>query len=135
MEKHRSATILCVDDEKIPLFLRTRVLEKAGFEVVPVGSAIEALDLLCNRSFDLILSDQLMPEMTGTQMAERIKQVYDGVPVVLVSGVNEIPEGIEFVDLFISKLDGPEVLCERISTILQERDTDRFQAMQKRAEA
>lgn len=118
MEKVKS--ILCVDDEKIPLFLRTRVLEKAGFEVVPAASGLDALELLRKRHFDLVLSDQLMPEMTGTQLARHIKQSYSSLPVVLVSGVNEIPEGIEHVDLFISKLDGPAVLCERISQILQE---------------
>lgn len=117
----KPSSILCVDDEKTPLFLRARVLEKAGFEVVPASSGNEALDLLRSRSFDLVLSDQLMPDMTGTQLARHIKQNYTEVPVVLVSGVNEIPEGIEHVDLFISKLDGPVALCERISEILQQK--------------
>ena len=114
-------SILCVDDERIPLLLRVRVLEKAGFEVISAASGTQALEILESRSFDLVLSDQLMPGMTGTQLARTIKQNYEGLPVVLVSGVNEMPEGVEFADQFISKLDGPVSLCEALVRILEER--------------
>jgi CheY-like chemotaxis protein len=118
----RRSSILCVDDEKIPLQLRARVLEKAGFEVTSATSGAQALDILQGRSFDLVLSDQLMPGMTGTHLARIIKQTYEGLPVVLVSGVNEMPEGAEFADLFISKLDGPIALCEKVSRVLMEQE-------------
>ncbi len=120
MQKARPMAILCVDDEKIPLLLRARVLERLGFEVVSAASAGEALEIMRTRRFDLVLSDQLMPGMTGTQLAQQVKNNY-GIPVVLVSGVNEVPDGMEFVDLFISKLDGPVALCESINSVLEQR--------------
>ncbi len=111
-------SILCVDDEEIPLFLRKRVLEKSGYEVVAVPSGTEALEKLRTRHFDLVLSDQVMPDLTGTQLAKAIKETYPGTPVALISGVNEVPQDIACVDAFISKLEGPDVLSQKIAELL-----------------
>jgi hypothetical protein len=48
-----------------------------------------------------------------------VKQLYPKIPVVLVSGVNEIPPEATYADLFISKVEGPVSLCENISTVLE----------------
>jgi len=114
----KPATILCVDDEKVALYLRQAVLQKFGFEVVTASSAKEALQMLGAQRFDLVLSDLLMPEMSGTELARVIKEKYPNLPVVVVSGVNEIPPEVRYADLFISKLEGPVVLCERLREIL-----------------
>lgn len=114
-------TILCVDDEAVPLFLRKRVLEKSGYEVVAANSAQEALRILNDRTFDLVLSDQLMPDMTGTQLAKTIKEVHKSIPVILISGVNEVPPDAGYADLFVSKLEGPAALCQKILEVLQQK--------------
>ena len=113
-----SASILCVDDEQVALFLRKAVLQKFGFEVVTANSAKEALQVLSERRVDLVLSDLLMPEVSGTELAKVIKEKYPGLPVVVVSGVNEIPPEVRYADLFISKLEGPVRLCERLREVL-----------------
>ena len=113
-----SATILCVDDEKVALFLRKAVLQKFGFEVVTANSAKEALQVLTTQQVDLVLSDLLMPEVSGTELAKAIKEHYPNLPVVVVSGVNEIPPDVRFADLFISKLEGPVRMCERLREVL-----------------
>jgi CheY-like chemotaxis protein len=113
--------ILCVDDEENALILRRMVLEKSGFEVLTAGSAREAQEVLATRSVDLILSDQLMPGTTGTELARTVKRMYPQIPFVLVSGVNEMPEGIELTDLFISKLEGPVILIQKITELLTGR--------------
>jgi CheY-like chemotaxis protein len=110
--------ILCVDDEENPLILRKLVLEKAGYEVVTAGSGRKALEILQSQSVHLVLSDLLMPGMTGTELARQVKQLYPKIPVVLVSGVNEIPPEAAYADLFISKVEGPVRLCENISAVL-----------------
>ena len=114
----RKQVILCVDDEETPLFFRKLVLEKAGFEVIPARSARQALDILTTTKVDLVLSDVLMPLMQGTQLARLIKQDQPSTPVVLVSGVNEIPADAFYADLFISKLEGPITMCEKIKGLL-----------------
>src|SRR6185437_11780856 len=65
--------ILCVDDEPNALMLRRLVLEKAGYSVVTAPSSAEALRILSNTPVDLVLSDQLMPGGTGTDLARQVK--------------------------------------------------------------
>jgi CheY-like chemotaxis protein len=121
MEQPSSATILCVDDEETPLFLRKKVLEKCGWEVVTAGSAKQALAVIKGHAVDLVVTDQLMPEVPGTELAKMVKSDNPNLPVVLLSGVNDLPGGAEYADVFISKLEGPVVLCDRIKTLLEER--------------
>jgi CheY-like chemotaxis protein len=110
--------ILCVDDEENPLVLRKFLLQKAGYEVITAKSAMEALKLACSESVDLVLSDHLMPGLTGTEMARQMKLEHPGLPVVLLSGMNEIPVGAEVADVFLSKVEGPDRLCQEIAAIL-----------------
>ncbi len=114
----RKPLILCVDDEENPLYFRKLVLEKSGFDVVTANSGKRALELLSSSTFDLVLSDILMPGMPGTELARRIKQDFPTLPVVLVSGVNEIPPEAAYANLFVSKLEGPVILCQKISALL-----------------
>ncbi|MHB1938801.1 MAG: response regulator [Acidobacteriaceae bacterium] len=115
-----NAVILCVDDEEIPRTLRRLVLLKQGYEVVPASSAIEALETLAVRHFDLVLTDQLMPNMTGTELTKHIKSTMPQMPVIIISGVNEIPAEASYADRFISKIEGPEALFEGIAEVLQQ---------------
>lgn len=108
-----------MDDEDNPLILRKLVLQKSGYDVVTASSAKQALDVLESRSVDLVLSDQLMPGGTGTQLAEQVKAGHPHLPVIIVSGVNEIPSDANHADLFISKLEGPVSLTEKISETLR----------------
>ena len=112
------AVILCVDDEENPLILRRLVLEKAGYQVITANSAKKALEILQSQPVHLVLSDLLMPGMTGTELARQVKQLYPKTPVILVSGVNEIPPEADYADRFISKVEGPVSLCENISEVL-----------------
>ncbi len=115
----RNATLLCVDDEEIPRALRALVLKKQGYEVVAASSGKEALQMLSERTFDLVLTDQMMPGMLGTELARKIKEQHPAIPVVLVSGVNELPPDIAFADLFISKIQGPQALFDGVATMLE----------------
>lgn len=115
----RKAVILCVDDEKVPLLVRSRVLERAGHEVISANSATEALELLESHLVDLVLTDLLMPGMTGEDLAREIKTRSPLLPVVLFSGVNQLPPESSRADLFVSKLEGPDFLCEKIAEILR----------------
>lgn len=110
--------ILCVDDEPNSLVLRKLVLQKAGYEVLTASSALLALDVLASRQVDLVLSDQLMPGQTGTELARQIKTRWPELPVILISGVNEIPVDADIADLFMSKVEGPVMMCQNISNVL-----------------
>jgi len=77
-----------------------------------------ALDVLASTQVDLVLSDQLMPGLTGTELARRIKNRWPSLPVILISGVNEIPPDSEIADLFMSKVEGPVMMCQNINNVL-----------------
>lgn len=111
--------ILCVDDETVPLTLRRLVLEKSGFQVIPAGSAAEALEVLKAQAVDLVLTDLLMPGLNGLELARKIKELTPALPIVLLSGVNEVPEDADCADLFLSKVEGPVAMCEKISAVLK----------------
>jgi CheY-like chemotaxis protein len=113
--------ILCVDDEPNALILRRLVLEKAGYSVIPAASVAEALQVLSGTDVDLVLSDQLMPGGTGTELARKVKALHPNLPVIVISGVNELPADANCADLFLSKVEGPAAMCERISCLLQSR--------------
>jgi CheY-like chemotaxis protein len=112
------AVILCVDDEPNSLVLRKLVLQKAGYEVITASSALLALDVLASRKVDLVLSDQLMPGQTGTELARQIKTKWPSLPVILISGVNEIPEDAGIADMFMSKVEGPVIMCKNVNDVL-----------------
>ena len=110
--------ILCVDDEENQLAVRKLVLEQAGYSVLAAGSGQQALDLLASHPIDLVLSDHLMPGLTGTELARQIKAQDPDLPVILISAVNEIPADAGYADLFMSKLDGPQAMCQNIAAML-----------------
>jgi CheY-like chemotaxis protein len=114
----RRAVILCVDDEENPLVLRKLVLQKAGYEVLTAKSAKDALEITASRSVDLVLSDHLMPGMNGTELAQQIKAQHPDLPVILISGVNELPAGSTIANAFVSKIEGPQALCKEVAAIL-----------------
>lgn len=114
----KRAVILCVDDEENPLILRMLVLEKAGYEVIAASSLTQALEIVSSRRIDLVLSDHVMPGSTGAELARQVKANWPSLPVILHSGVNEIPADTGCADLFLSKVEGPAILCEKISAVL-----------------
>jgi len=113
-----SITILCVDDEETPRTLRKLILQKQGYQVVTAASGAEALELLNRANFTLVLSDQMMPGMTGTELTKFVKAMRPTMPVILISGVNEVPEDASYADRFISKVGGPELLFKTIVDVL-----------------
>ena len=118
MPENRSV-ILCVDDENVPLILRRLVLEKSGFQVIPAASGAEALDILNAQPVDLVLTDLLMPGLNGLELARKIKERSPSLPIILLSGVNEVPDDADCADLFLSKVEGPVAMCEKISEVLK----------------
>jgi CheY-like chemotaxis protein len=114
-----SITILCVDDEETPRTLRTLILQKQGYQVITAGSGAEALELLEREKIDLVLSDQMMPGMLGTELTKSVKAARPKMPVILISGVNEMPADASYADRFVSKIGGPELLFKTVAEVLE----------------
>jgi signal transduction histidine kinase len=83
--------ILLVDDEEYILSSLQRVLKMSGYRVVAVKDGVEALRLFQREpdGFDLIITDLTMPEMTGVELARKVRKIRSGMPVVLSTGFND----------------------------------------------
>lgn len=83
--------LLIVDDEPDMLDFLERVLRKR-FEVSRSVSAEEALARLAQRSFDLLITDQKMPRVTGLELLDRIGDQFPTLVKILISGFTESPD-------------------------------------------
>jgi CheY-like chemotaxis protein len=116
----RPTTILCIDDEPEILRLREQQLEMYGFLVLTASSGTEGLQLLSDgQAVDLVLLDYVMPGMSGDQLAQELKRLYPRVPIVLMSGFQELPETLlRMVDGYVRKGQDPEVVIKTITQAL-----------------
>jgi PAS domain S-box-containing protein len=83
--------ILFVDDEPMLVEIGEKILRRLGYRVVSRTSSLEALELFKAKpdGFDLIVTDQTMPGMTGDALAAEIMKVRPGIPVVLCTGYSQ----------------------------------------------
>jgi signal transduction histidine kinase/CheY-like chemotaxis protein len=83
--------ILFVDDETAIVQMGTLMLERLGYHVTPATSSEEALRIFKDNpeAFDLLISDQTMPHMTGDRLAGRMLALRPDLPVILISGFSE----------------------------------------------
>ena len=81
-----SKTILIVDDEPALRYLAREILLDAGYKVLIAADGQEALDILPTQAIDLVLSDVIMPNMNGYQLAQYIKDNYSHIKIQLTSG-------------------------------------------------
>lgn len=86
-------TVMLVDDEEVLVRLGEEMIARLGYEPVGYTSPVEALEAFrANpRRFDVVLSDETMPGMTGSQLAERIRSIHNDVPILLMSGYAAAP--------------------------------------------
>ena len=124
-ERHllMKATILCIDDEAVGLAIRAQVLRSAGYTVFEALSGEEALHILADQRIEIVISDYLLGGCTGTQVAVSMKKMRPEIPVIILSGVIELPEDMESADLFLSKLEPPAVLLATVADLLARRNT------------
>jgi CheY-like chemotaxis protein len=91
--------VIVVDDEDIVLISARRILRKGGYEAVTVDSAIAALELIRDQKFDLVLSDLMMPGMSGLQLLEAMRSRGMRIPVILVTGLPTITTAMKALRL------------------------------------
>ncbi|HEY9595574.1 MAG TPA: ATP-binding protein, partial [Spirochaetia bacterium] len=120
-----SGTVLLVEDEADVRELARRVLERGGYNVIPVVSAREAL-LIAEGSavLDLVLTDVVMPGgMSGLEMGERLSRTRPELPVLYMSGYSEelrVPSRAKSeVAAFLGKPFRPDELLARVKVMVK----------------
>jgi two-component system nitrogen regulation response regulator NtrX len=107
----RKAHLLLVDDDPSTLASLSRAFRLAGHEATVCDNAARALDLLRSETFDLILSDVVMPGKNGIEFLEELKKTGVKTPVVLVSGQANIEMAVQ-----ATKLGAMDFLEKPLST-------------------
>jgi PAS domain S-box-containing protein len=117
-------TILLVEDQDVVRDLVSRVLRSSGYSVIPAGDGSQALAMAESqvRSIDLLITDMVMPGMSGRELAARLTARRDGLRVLFISGY--APDKIPDVDVpdsgveFLQKPFSPAQITAKVGEIL-----------------
>jgi CheY-like chemotaxis protein len=97
--------VLVVDDDVLVAMNTTAMLEDLGHEAVEVHSARQALEALEGADgFDVVITDQAMPHMTGSQLVSEARAKWPGLPMILATGYAELPDD---ADRTLTRLNKP----------------------------
>lgn len=116
--------IMVVDDESFFLEIVSEHLATLGYRVEAYGSSIAALGTFRQApdNYDLIISDQTMPEMTGRQLTSKLKEIRPEIPVILCTGYSDVPSEQEQQNGIASLLMKPvtrKELAEVVFSVLK----------------
>jgi len=99
-------TILCIDDNDGILRYYRAFLERRGFAVVTTASARKGVQIAAASTVTAVIVDYNMLEMNGHEVATEIRRIRPQVPIVMVSGEDQIPEdAVKRVDAVVPKED------------------------------
>ena len=116
---NRSAVILFVDDDPLIAMSTTEMLEDLGHHVIGANSGLHALDILrSEQPLDLMMTDHVMPGMTGIELAAASREVRPSLPILLATGYAELPEGAQLDLPRLAKPYHQEQLRDRLDQLL-----------------
>ncbi|WP_246252120.1 MHYT domain-containing protein [Ancylobacter pratisalsi] len=111
------ARVLVVDDDPLVLSATSAMLEDLNYRVTEASSGKAALAVLdTGADFDVVLTDQAMPGMTGVQLAAAIRERRPNLPIILGTGYAELPQDANAGVLRLGKPFGREALHRAIDT-------------------
>ena len=128
--------LLVVDDDAANREVLCRRLERQGHEVQTARSGLDAMRILSEGAFDLVLLDIMMPEMDGYEVLGRIKSDsrLEHIPVIMISALNELQSVVRCIEAgaedYLTKPFNPTLLKARIGACLEKkRGRDRESAL------
>jgi CheY-like chemotaxis protein len=95
--------ILIVDDDAAVLATAVMLVESLGYRAETASNGSEALRMVMADDFDAVLTDVMMPDMNGFQLARRIRAIKPGLPVIGVTGYANVVEDREYCDVVLQK--------------------------------
>ena len=115
----RSAVILFVDDDPLIAMSTMEMLEDLGHHVIGVSSGLHALDIIkSEQPIDLMMTDHVMPGMTGIELAAASREVRPTLPILLATGYAELPEGAQLELPRLAKPYHQDQLRDRLDQLL-----------------
>jgi adenylate cyclase len=142
-ENVQVARILIVDDSRMMRMGITRSLKQLGFHnLSEAGNGREALERIRTESFDLMLLDVEMPEMTGLEVLEQMKGDSNIIlPVIVISGGEDVAAAVRCIEMgaedYLPKPFSPVLLKARVTTSIEKkklRELEKLRLQQIEAE-
>ncbi len=140
----KEARLLVVDDSKMMRMAISRSLRQLGVEnIQEAANGREALERLCQESFDLMLLDMEMPEMTGLEVLEKMQHMpqLQGFPVIVISGGQDIDDVVRCIEMgaddYLPKPFSQVLLKARLSSSIEKnrlRELERMRRQQLQAQ-
>ncbi|TDL65716.1 response regulator [Paenibacillus amylolyticus] len=92
--KERRATILAVDDDPVNLDVLVSILSTEPYDITTAGSGQEAMELLGTRQWDLLITDVMMPNMSGYELTLKVREQFSmsELPVLLLTARSQPPD-------------------------------------------
>ncbi|WP_020678291.1 response regulator [Geopsychrobacter electrodiphilus] len=113
---HGTGRILFVDDEAQIASLSKELLESQGYQTMTTSSSIKALEIFKDNpdQFDLVITDQAMPEMTGLELTRELLKIRPDIPVILCSGYSattteEVAKGMGVREFCMKPLEAEQL--------------------------
>lgn len=115
------AFVVAVDDDPDILALIEMTLRGAGHRVTTAADGATALTLITADPPDLVVADQMMPGLTGTQLAARLRAdpALAGIPIVILTAAGEIYKDLSVVDRWLTKPFSPRKLVDYTGSLLR----------------
>jgi CheY-like chemotaxis protein len=115
-------TVLIVDDEYVIAEILSFALEEEGVTTLIAGCGQKALDIMANDRPDLVITDYMMPGMTGVELAQaiRTRETHGFTPIILMSGA-QASLGLARPDLFVGVFEKPfdiDLVMAKVKSIL-----------------
>jgi PAS domain S-box-containing protein len=117
-DAERSLRIVAVDDDALVLEGTVAMLEDLGHDVLRATSAHRALELIAgDPGVAMVITDQVMPHMTGGELIERLRRDHPRIPVILATGFGELPDCVDPMALRLAKPFDQAELSEAIRNV------------------
>jgi CheY-like chemotaxis protein len=119
--------VLLVDDEAALVHLGEAILQRLGYEVVVCTSSTEALEVFraAPQGFDLVITDQTMPHMTGERLAQALRRLRSDIPIILCTGFSHVMHAERAqelgIDAFLMKPLAMQDLAQTIQQVMAAR--------------
>lgn len=124
-------SILFIDDEASIVNMNRQILERLGYQVDTRMNPEDALNLFQSRpqAYDLVITDMTMPQMTGVQLAERLKKLRSDIPVIICTGHSSLIDAKKAseleIDAYVMKPITKRAIATTIRSVLNKaRGTD-----------
>jgi PAS domain S-box-containing protein len=116
---NRPAVILFVDDDPLIALSTTEMLEDLGHQVIGASSGLHALKIIgSEQPIDLMMTDHVMPGMTGIELAKASRELRPTLPILLATGYAELPEGAQLDLPRLAKPYHQDQLRDRLDQLL-----------------